>query len=251
MELDKRVNEIETELKIVKGEIKELLVDIRDLVNKNENPFCSIPCPEALKSSVPAKEEKTDNRPAISGNGEAECKPAKVSELADQVEKNKEDSMRLCVPDQKTAGKNSQKQEINVLEPENFRKIDTFMLVELMRWVDYAVRTVGHNNLKELLNLYTLTGQLPEETKRIIETIANLSIEEPAEEDQVSMKDNITVLSQLSAVLNPESFKNIQPRYETSPGRKDRKKEKKIGSVSVEFETPKDLGDETNCCQKI
>jgi len=39
MELEKRVADIETELKIVKGEIKELLVDIRDLVNKNENPF--------------------------------------------------------------------------------------------------------------------------------------------------------------------------------------------------------------------
>jgi len=241
MELDKRVDEIETELKIVKGEIKELLVDIRDLVNKNENPFCSIPFPEALKNSVPAKEEKTDNRPAIAGNEEAECKPVKVSELRDQIEKNEEDSMRLCVPDQKTSVKNSQKQEIH--GPENFRKIDTFMLVELMRWVDYAVRTVGHNNLKELLNLYTLTGQLPEETKRIIENIANLSIEEPAEEDKVSMKDNITVLSQLSAVLNPEGFKNVQPRYETSPVRKDRKKEKKIGSVSVEFETPKNLED--------
>jgi len=249
MELDKRVDEIETELKIVKGEIKELLVDIRDLVNKNENPFCSIPYPEALKNSVPAKEENTDNRPAIAGNGEAECKnSAKVSELTDQIEKNEEDSMRLCVPDQKTSVQNSQKQEIH--GPENFRKIDTFMLVELMRWVDYAVRTVGHNNLKELLNLYTLTGQLPEETKRIIENIANLSIEEPAEEDKVSMKDNITVLSQLSAVLNPESFKSVQPRYETSPGRKDRKKEKKIGSVSVEFETPKSLEDKLTAARK-
>jgi len=214
MELDKRVNEIETELKIMKGEIKELLVDIKDLLNKNENPFCCIPYPETLKNSVPAKEENTDNQPVVTGDGE------------------------------KNSTQNAQKPEIHRPEPENFRKIDTFMLVELMMWVDYAVRTVGYNNLKELLNLYTLAGQLPEETKRIIENIANLSIEEPAEEESVSMKDNITVLSQLSAILSPEGFrKNIQPLNETSPGQKGKGKEKKAGLVSIEFEAQKGLRD--------
>lgn len=213
MELDKRVNEIETELKIMKGEIKELLVDIRDLVNKNENPFCSIPYHEALKSTVTEKNETANSQPAVTESEEKELNPAvEVSEPANQIVKNNED----------------------------FRKIDTFMLVELMRWVDYAVRTVGHNNLEELLNLYTLTGHLPEETKRIIENIANLSIEEPAEEDRVSMKDNITVLSQLSAILSPEGFrKNIQPLYENSQGLRDKEKEKKAGLVSLEFKSHK------------
>ncbi|WP_269851844.1 hypothetical protein [Methanosarcina horonobensis] len=127
-------------------------------------------------------------------------------------------------------------------EPEDFRKMDTFTLVELMRWVDYAVRTIGHSNLEELLSLYTLTGHLPEETKRIIENIANLSIEEPAEEESVSMKDNIMVLSQLSAILSPEGFrKNIQPLYENSSGWKDKEKEKRTGHVSIEFEAQKEL----------
>lgn len=242
MELEKRVEEIETELKVMKGEIRELLVDIRDLVNKNENPFCSIPFPEELKSPVPVKDKTADNQPVDIENEEAERKSSSgVSESGDQIIKNNKNSMKPCVPDQESSVQNTQKQEIHRNEPENFRKIDTFMLVELMRWVDYAVRTVGHNNLNELLNLYTLTRQLPEETKRIIENIANLSIEEPAEEEKVSMKDNITVLSQLSAILNPEGFKNIQPFYETAPCRKYRRKEKKTGSVSIEFEAQKEL----------
>ncbi|MDQ1274520.1 MAG: hypothetical protein QG610_91 [Euryarchaeota archaeon] len=242
MELEKRVDEIETELKVMKGEIRELLVDIRDLVNKNENPFCSIPCPEALKSPVPVKDKTADNQPVGMENEEAERKPfSGVSESGDQIVKNNKNSMKPCVPDQESSVQNTQKQEIYRPKSENFRKIDTFMLVELMRWVDYAVRTVGHNNLNELLNLYTLTEQLPEETKRIIENIANLSIEEPAEEEKVSMKDNITVLSQLSATLNPEGLKNIQPFYETAPCRKYRRKEKKTGSVSIEFEAQKEL----------
>lgn len=116
------------------------------------------------------------------------------------------------------------------------------MLVELMRWVDYAVKTIGHSNLEGLLSLYNITGQLPEETKRIIENIANLSIEEPAGEDRVSMKENIMVLSQLGAILNPEDFRhNIQPLYETSSGWKKNEKEKetKAGWASVKFEAEK------------
>lgn len=240
MELDKRVNEIESELKIMKGEIKELLVDIRDLVNKNENPFCSIQSLEALKRKMPEKEECTDKQPDVTCNGENELKPAagisesenQNSESENQNVKNSENSQKLAIPCQENPVQNIREQEIHGPEMGNFRKIDTFTLVELMRWVDYAVRTIGHNNLEELLNLYTLTGHLPKETKGIIENIAKLSIEEPAGEDEVRMNDNIMVLSQLSAILNPEDFrKNIQPFYEASSGWKGKEKEKKAGLV--------------------
>jgi archaellum component FlaD/FlaE len=235
MELDKRVNEIETELKIMKGEIKELLVDIRDLVNKSENPFCSIPSIETLKIGVPEKGESVNNQSTETGNEETVLKPtSEVSELENQSVKNSESFLKSARSSQENPVQNILIKEMNRPEPENFRKIDIFMLVELMRWVDYAVRTIGHSNLEELLNLYTLTGQLPEEIKRVIENIANLSIEEPAAEERVSMKDNIMVLSQLSAILNPEGFrKSIQPLYETSPSwkEKEKEKEKKAGLV--------------------
>lgn len=243
MELDKRVSEVETEIKLIKGEIKELLVDIRDLVNKNENPFCNIPCTEVLKTTILEQEQSADGQSAVTVNRENELKPTAGIDMSEnQIVKNSENFLRVDSPFQENYVKNVQKQEVHRSEPESSRKIDTFMLVELMRWVDYAVRTVGHNNLEELLNLYALTGQLPEETKKIIENIASLSTEEPAEEESVSMKDNITVLSQLSAILDPEGFrKNIQPRYETSSGWKGKEKEKKVGLVSIEFEAQKEL----------
>lgn len=243
MELDKRVNEIETELKIMKGEIKELLVDIRDLVNKSENPFCSVPGLEALKIGIPEKEESVENQSNETGNEEPGLKPtAEVPEIGDQIIKNSENVLKPAKPSQENPVQNIPIKEMNMSEPEKFRKLDTFMLVELMRWVDYAVRTIGHSNLEGLLNLYTITGQLPEETKRIIENIANLSIEEPAGEDRVSMKDNIMVLSQLSAILNPEDCKkNIQQVYENSSGWKDKEKETKAGWSSVKFEAENKL----------
>ena len=241
MELDKRVSEIETELKIMKGEIKELLVDIRDLVNKSENPFCSVPGLKALKIGVPEKGESVNNQSTETGNEETGLEPtAEVSEFENQIVKNSESFLKSARSSQENPVQNIPIKELNRPEPEKFRKLDTFMLVELMRWVDYAVRTIGHSNLEGLLNLYTITGKLPEETKRIIENIANLSIEEPAGEDRVTMKDNIMVLSQLSAILTPEDFrKNIQPLYETSSGWKEKEKETKAGWSSIKFEPEK------------
>jgi archaellum component FlaD/FlaE len=216
MELEKRVADMETELKIVKGEIKGLLVDIRDLVNKNENPFFNdqkngVSRLETkgkgaeAENQLPSDEEKNDK------NKESAQEPVRTISQDDVPEEN--------MPRQKTQAK-----EIQAIEPEiSARKIDTFTLVELMRWVDYAIRTVGHSNLEVLLELYSLTGPLSEETKYVIKNIANLSVEEPACEDKVSMKDNITVLSQLSAILDPREFKNaIQSIYEDSGWREDK-----------------------------
>ncbi|WP_292388119.1 hypothetical protein [Methanosarcina sp. UBA5] len=206
MELDKRVEEIETELKVVKGEIKDLLMDIRDTVNKNENPFCN--GQRHGTSKLETKEK---------GIGKENQLPVNEEKL--ENEKNKEvahEPVGTISPD-KVPEENMQRQktQMQAIETENqARKIDTFTLVELMRWVDFAVRTIGHSNLKVLLDLYAVTGQLPEEVKSIIENIANLPIEEPAGEEKVNMKDNITVLSQLNAILNPGGFRNkVQPFY--------------------------------------
>jgi archaellum component FlaD/FlaE len=206
MELDKRVEGVETELKVVKGEIKNLLVDIRDHVNKNENPFFNSQIHGV--SRLETKEKGTEKENQLP-----------VNEEKLENEKNKEiaqDPVGTISPD-KVLEENMprQKTQLQTIESENqVRKMDTFTLVELMRWVDYAVRTVGHSNLKVLIDLYEVTGQLPEEVKYVIENIANLPIEESAGEEKVNMKDNITVLSQLNAILNPGGFRNkVHPSY--------------------------------------
>ena len=237
MELDKRVEEIETELKVVKGEIKELLVDIRDLVNKSENPFCNSQKHGVFRLETKEKEVEAGNQTPAVDEEESDLKPSDgVPETGLENEKNKEcipeptrhtpKKPSPAVPEQNMPRQKTPIKEMQAIEPEiPVRKIDTFTLVELMRWADYAVRTIGHSNLEVLLDLYALTGQLSEETKYVIENIATLSIEEPAGEDRVSMKDNITVLSQLNAILNPGEFRNIiQQPYEDSGWRKEKRK---------------------------
>ena len=42
MELIERINSLEKEIKVLKGEIKSILVDFRESMNLLENPFASI-----------------------------------------------------------------------------------------------------------------------------------------------------------------------------------------------------------------
>lgn len=42
MEQDNKIIELESEFKVLKGEIKKLLVDLREIMNNAENPFCNI-----------------------------------------------------------------------------------------------------------------------------------------------------------------------------------------------------------------
>lgn len=203
MELDKRVTGLETELKIIKGEVRELLVDIRDQMNRTDNPFCKIqnqevPEVETPKKETPVEEEKAEEKiqgeksPVHQGHLE------KTEANSDVVNPDTIQAVREAVKQE------GAKQEIIQESTDSGRKeINTITLVELMCWVDYAVRTVGHNNLDELLNLYNVTGHLSDGLREVLQNIANLSIEEPAEESKVSMKDNIMVLSQLSEILNP------------------------------------------------
>ncbi len=207
MELNKRVTELEIELKIIKGEMKELLVDIRDQMNRKENPFCNIQKPGAPKVEAPKNEAAVEEE---------------KSDKSKQEEKMQE-ALERETPCKELPEKGGPEKEKRL----SFRNgIDTFLLVELMRWVDYAVRAIGHRNLEKLLDLYTVTGELSDEAKGIIQNIANLSTEESAEESEVNMKDNILVLSQLSAILNPgESGSGIKPIYEEkSWGEKNEKK---------------------------
>ena len=225
MELDKRVAGLETELKIIKGEVRELLVDIRDQMNRTDNPFCKNQRQEEPKVETPKKEtpvgDKTEEKEREKKAPVQQGHPEKTEANTDSIN---QDAIRAA---RETVKREVATPEIVQEAADSGRKeIDTLMLVELMRWVDYAVRTVGHSNLDELLNLYNATGHLSDELRGVLQNIANLSTEEAAETSRVSMKDNIMVLSQLSAILNPgKSGGKIQPYVET--GWKGDKKDKK------------------------
>ncbi|KKH45842.1 hypothetical protein [Methanosarcina sp. 1.H.A.2.2] len=250
MELEKKIISLESEFRIVKGEIKKLLLDLREMMNNSENPFYTGNASALLSRSsevVPVraeslvaeeKEEITskDNRadtplpgcsPGLSQGQGPEGPKANSAEL--------EGNPDLMVLLRKYAGLSpvaSPEKKVQI-SPENppetfspatasLEKIDLFTLIELMRWTDYTLRTIEREKLKEALEFYELTGHLQERIKDVVLKIVKLSDEDPEHEYRTSMKDYITALAQLNTILNPGKFdpQLMHFIYEGMPWRK-------------------------------
>jgi len=62
MELIERINSLEKEIKVLKGEIKSILVDLRESMNLLENPFASIEHLKAVSGKGGGIDEDILNR---------------------------------------------------------------------------------------------------------------------------------------------------------------------------------------------
>ncbi len=263
MEIEDRVATLETEFKIIKGEIKALLLDVRETVNDMENPFRSpgqaignmagmreklpeangfhaienpqikeIPAAEDIEDMINEENEEVSEAKALPIEEKFSAVEVKKFRLENPEDEKTESQLEIQEMPQEPAPKvpkiaeGPEIQEEQV-EPEEAPRevsritmengINTYTLVGLMRWTDYTLSTVGRKKLEEVLELYALTGQLSENAKNVIMNIAKLSTADVLEDSQATMKDNITVISQLNEILNPgESGQNTQSFYDKS-----------------------------------
>jgi len=246
MELNQKMASFESELKLVKGEVKKLLVDIREIMNNMENPFYNVQNKSAggpsfeinvaggrdeLPGSTTSKEREMNNEEVKTAGSILETVqesdkylrtadkpengiPPDLAEMLKQYEEMKHrEEMPKEVPKEMP-------EEIPGILHEN--GIDIFTLTELMRWTDHTLITIGRDKLDKILDLYTLTGHLSEEVKDIVKNIANLSDQDTAEDGIATVKDHITVISHLNVILNPnESDQRVlRSIYEEMPWRK-------------------------------
>lgn len=232
MELNQKMASFESELKLVKGEVKKLLVDIREIMNNMENPFYNVQNKSAggrdeLPGSTTSKEREMDNEEVKTAGSILETvqesdkylrpadKPEKgiPPDLAEMLKKYEEMKHREEIQKEVPG-------EIPGILHEN--GIDIFTLTELMRWTDHTLMTIRRDKLDKILDLYTLTGHLSEEVKDIVKNIANLSDQDTAEDGIITVKDHITVISHLNVILNPnESDQRVlRSIYEEMPWRK-------------------------------
>jgi hypothetical protein len=288
MDSDMKLTSLESEVNIVKGEVKALLIDIREIINDMENPFHNIrsipdgpdtppdtrmrgedapmrdispedmleqkPQPELVEMPVQEEMQQMDAGPAPDVAGQAET-PGHVpdfTEMFRQYEEAKQsggngagqaetpghapdftempvqDEIPEPVPDfarmpvQHEGAKQSEEmlEEIPRIQPDIVFGIHT--LAELMRWADYTLATIERSKLDMLLDLYVLTGHIPETLKDSISKITDLSTQEIAEGSASTMQDHISAMFQLNAILGPSESdqKAIYSIYGELPWRK-------------------------------
>ena len=254
MESDAKLSSLESEVNIVKGEVKALLIDIREIMNNMENPFYNIrsttdgpdtppdtgmrgedasmgsiphedmleqkPQPELVEMPVQGEEMQqmdAGHAPDVAEQAETAGPAPDFTEMFRQYEEAKQSEGNGAgqaetaghapdftgMPVQHEGIKQSEEmlEETPEIQPDN--RFDIYTLAELMRWADYTLATIERSNLDMLLDLYVLTGRIPETLKDTISKITDLSTQEIAEGNASTMQDYIAAMFQLNAVLNP------------------------------------------------
>ena len=160
------------------------------------------------------------------GNGAGQAETAEHA--PDFTEMPVQDEIPELVPDftevpvQHEGVKQSEEmlEETPEIQPDN--GFDIYTLAELMRWADYTLATIERSKLDMLLDLYVLTGHIPETLKDIISKITDLSNQEIAEGSASTMQDHISAMFQLNAILGTSESdqKAIYSIYGELPWRK-------------------------------
>jgi DNA repair exonuclease SbcCD ATPase subunit len=234
MELIERINALEGEVKLVKSEIKKVLVDLRETMNSAENPFAYLEQfrrglggidEERLKNLEDALERLKE---VGGGNGIEE---ERIKNLEDRMEELKElgsveveklqnlegaieklaeleTQLQLEKPiiHNPTALESESESELSGIGVETGTGIvDTVTLAQLMQWADTALNFIGMAKLNQLVELYELTGRISREMKDTILKVAELpdAVLSP-EKGHVETKHCVTALCELDRILNGE-----------------------------------------------
>ena len=214
MEVEERVQHIEGELTLIKGEIQQTLVELRDMVTKRgiEDPETGRTVFLHQMQNV-AGDPNTPPRMDRSPDGDAPDQPQDQAQdeldedgtleqdNLDQPEAHQQDlgledagqppseaSLELdsttydLIPDQ------DQQPFIEFSEPDGtvsfpaipgsppveIRALDIHSVANLLRWVGAARPRIGENQLGTLLEIYQLTGHLPASIEQLILQAAKL-----------------------------------------------------------------------------
>jgi hypothetical protein len=192
-QLESRVAALEDEGKIVKGEVKQILTEIRSAILVRENPFdgdaigrapspplsvVSLPVEPAAKVEVVAPEPVRETPPA------AKYEPAPAPVEAPP----KEPVMLRPAP-----------APVAAPEPES-PQWSLLTIAGLSAWAEDAVRRIGSLRLEILLDLCEAAGHLSTEARIALARVTELDLPEP--EHTPSTNETVVILRQLDALVN-------------------------------------------------
>ena len=188
-QIESRVATLEDEHKIVKGEVKQVLTDIRTAVLSRDNPFDNDSAPAAaavmMAAANPSPVAKVellvppqDHEAGVAAEAAAPLTPSRepvplrpVSQFAPQP----------------------------TVEPE--RPHWTLLTIAgLANWAEDAMRTLGALRVEILLDLCEAAGHVTPEARTALSRITELDV--PASERAPTNNETLAILRQLDALIN-------------------------------------------------
>lgn len=203
-----RLEKLEKEVETLKGSIKRLLLDIRETLNKLENPFVNlqslaeaniVPQSTQQVQIIPAKIPEEEKPEEVKRDDAAE-KEKKVEDkkLEKEVEKAGGVVREVAPADFSFEGKVKVEPPAEVSKAERrSERTDLMTLYRLAEWVGCMTSKHGYEAFKLALDVFEMTGYINAETRQLLMTLAEVSRINGA-------KDLLIELYRLNKVLRPD-----------------------------------------------
>ena len=213
MENDKQLETLESEFKLLKGELKQTLASVRDYLVTSEIPaseYATIMAAigggvggtmnmkadlvmpsksrpaereeEVLEEEEPPElppEEETASESAPDEETEGESAPGE--ELVDELLPGEEpvEPEELFMPESELSEPQEELEKSKAEASQSVPGVN--LLANLIRWVANAKKEIGSEQLPVFLEVYGISGHLSLELKEVLLHLADITLEQPAE----------------------------------------------------------------------
>ena len=203
-QLESRVATLEDEGKIIKGEVKQILTEIRSAILVRENPFeaenargMAVGGTTHVISSVAPSSTKVE----LVMPQPAEPEPVAEPEPAYEQERERDRAPYAPAPVQEPVMLRPQPHFAAPVEPEK-PHWSLLTIAGLSAWAEDAMKRLGSLRLEILLDLCEAAGHLTPDARTALSRVTEMEFSEP--EQTPSTNDTVVILRQLEALVNDD-----------------------------------------------
>lgn len=207
MKDEQRINALEEEVKVLKNEIKTVLLDLREQYLTIQNPFGYS---GGTAITVPASKEKEDQREELKSEPRQEYTAGGQGNMPESASRNTLPRLwQEAGPDDEEEGEeellpkgpmssHKRTREHNLSAGKS--KVDLVVVAGLTHWIDQATAKLGKERTEILVEMSFAMGHLPEKLKDALIRMIRVSHHE-LKGQSITSSDYLSILAQLENLL--------------------------------------------------
>jgi FtsZ-interacting cell division protein ZipA len=199
--LSSKVSALEDEMRIIKGEVKQILTEIRSAVLAQDNPFEDTPSRPRPVQIVPAVVEEPARVEIVMPRMEHEAAPPPAAHTPHHEPAPHPDT-QAAHPAPPEAHAPAAPPPAHAPAVAHTARWSLLTVANLAAWAEEAIQRVGAERLSILLDLCEVAGYLPPEARQALARVSELEVAAP--ERPASPMEVTVLLRQLDALLQGE-----------------------------------------------
>lgn len=214
MELTQQIAALEDEVKLVKGEIKNILKELRTALLNQDNPFVLGAAPPTFRpvgrAGATSSEPDADEPPPVAERAAPEAGADVPKEAPPQGPAPvSPDPVPFAAATPPASAPAVESPSVVRVEP----RWSALTIASLAAWVEDSIATLGTRRFQLLLELAGLAGLVPQETREVLAKLHELGpTKEAAADRPLHINECLVVLRQLEAILQGEKVTALPRR---------------------------------------